>query len=86
MTYAERDEVQKQRPKMNYVGYSDKTWTTVEVNDRFAGTWQWGAGPYYDWCDDCCTDDYNIVKYNRNTIHGRFRSAKDAVMFKLVWS
>ena len=73
------------RPKMNYTGYSDK-WTCVEVTDRYAGTWQWGHGPYYDWCDDNCTDCYNIVKYSRNTIYGRFRNPVDAVMFKLRWS
>lgn len=73
------------RPKMNYTGYSDK-WTCVEVTDRYAGNWQWGHGPYYDWCDDNCTGDYNIVKYDRNSIHGRFRNASDAMMFKLKWS
>jgi len=79
------EEVRQQRPKMNYTGVDSK-WTSVEVTDRYAGTWQWGAGPYYDWCDDNCTDDYNIVKYSRDTIYGRFRSAKDAMMFVLRWS
>lgn len=73
------------RPKMNYTGYDSK-WVTVEIDDCFADSWQWGGGPYFDWCDDNCTDDYNIVKYDRRTIHGRFRNPADAVMFKLVWS
>lgn len=78
------DEVQKYRPKMNYTGYDSK-WITVEVDDDFAGQWQWGQGPYYDWCDENCLDDYNIVKYNRNTIYGRFRNPADAMMFVLRW-
>lgn len=73
------------RPKMNYAGYNN-SWITVEIKDRFAESWQVMAGPYFDWCDDYCEDDYNIVKYNRNTVHGRFRNAKDAVLFKLKWS
>jgi len=73
------------RPKMNYTGYDSK-WVTVEINDRFADSWQWGGGPYFDWCCDNCLDDYNIVKYNRRTICGRFKSAQDAMLFKLRWS
>ena len=80
------DQVRQQRPKMNYTGYSDKTWTTVEVQDRNTGSWQWGQGLYFDWCDDHCIADYNIVKYSRDTVLGRFQNPKDAVMFKLKWS
>jgi len=76
---------QENRPLMNYVDY-DRNWTTVEIKDQFAGSWQWGEGPYYDWCDKTCKDKYNIVKYNRNTIYGRFKNAGDALMFKLKWS
>lgn len=79
------DQVRQYRPLMNYAGYDSK-WTTVEINDRFAGSWEWGKGPYYDWCDDNCADDYNLVKYGRDTIYGRFKSAKDAAMFALKWT
>jgi len=79
------DQVRQHRPKMNYTGYSDK-WTCVEIDDRFAGHWQIMSGPYFDWCDDNCTDCYNIVKYSHGTIYGRFRNPADAVMFKLKWS
>lgn len=75
----------KNRPLMNYVDY-DRNWTTVEINDRFADSWQWGGDPYFDWCCDNCLGDYNIVKYDRRTIHGRFRNPADAMMFKLKWS
>lgn len=77
--------IHARRPLMNYTGYSDR-WTSVEIDDHYAGSWQWGQGPYYDWCDDNCTDSYNIVKYDRNKIWGRFRSDKDAVAFKLRWA
>lgn len=82
----ERYEIEQSRPLMCYVTFDSKTWTTVEINDRFDGSWEWGKGPYYDWCDANCSDKYNIVKYGRRTIYGRFRSAKDAIMFKLKWS
>lgn len=75
----------QKRPLMNYTGYSDR-WISVEIPDQFAGSWCWGEGPYYDWCDANCLDCYNIVKYNHRTIYGRFRSAQDALMFKLSWS
>lgn len=80
------DEVRQHRPKMNYAGFNQQTWTTVEVMDRNAGSWQWGQGLYFDWCDDHCIADYNIVKYSRSTVLGRFQNPKDAVMFKLRWS
>ncbi len=73
------------RPLMNYTGYSD-TWTCVEIKDRYASNWQWGKGPYYDWCDDNCKDVYNIVKYDRNTVYGRFRNPADATAFALRWT
>ena len=81
----ERDEIHRNRPLMNYTGYND-SWFRIQISDRFAGSWQWGGGPYYDWCDANCTGYYNIVKYDRDKIWGRFRSAKDAMMFKLRWS
>jgi hypothetical protein len=77
--------IKEKRPLMNYTGYSDK-WYTVEIADQFAGHWSWGEGPYYDWCDDNCSEFYNIVKYSHRTIHGRFRNAHDALMFKLKWA
>lgn len=73
------------RPLMNYAGYNS-SWTTVEINDVFDGSWEWGKGPYYDWCDENCSDDYNIVKYGKRTIYGRFKNKEDAVMFKLRWA
>ena len=85
MTYAEMKEIQGQRPKMNYVDFSD-TWTSVPIDDQFYEQWQWGKGPYYDWCDANCRDKYNIVKYRSREIIGRFRDPADAVMFKLRWS
>lgn len=84
ITSEERELTQARRPLMNYSGYSDR-WTSVEIDDQYAGSWQWGRGPYYDWCDENCTDYYNIVKYDRNKIWGRFRSEKDAMLFKLKW-
>jgi len=81
----ERDEIHRSRPLMNYSGFSDR-WTSVEVGDQFAGSWQWGQGPFYDWCDENCTDMYNIVKYDRNTVYGRFRNPADATAFALRWS
>lgn len=85
MTYEETKEIQDQRPKMNYVDFTD-SWTSVAIDDRFYGSWQWGAGPYYDWCDENCRDKYNIVKYRTREIIGRFKDPADAVMFKLRWS
>lgn len=76
----------KERPLMNYVLFNDKSWTTVKIKDRFAGAWCWGEGPYYDWCDEHCSDFYNIVKYSHTTIQGRFKSATDATAFLLRWS
>lgn len=78
--------VQKNRPLMDYTTFSPESWTTVEIEDRYAGSWQWGGGPYYDWCDTNCIDKYNIVKYSHRTIHARFKSQQDAMMFKLKWS
>lgn len=86
MEALERYEIEVRRPLMNYTGYSDKTWTTVEVPDRHAGSWVWGEGEYYDWCDANCCACYNLVKYNHRTIHGRFQNPADAVLFKLRWS
>lgn len=67
-------------------GTNGISWTTVEVTDRYAGQWQWGKGPYYDWCDENCTNGYNIVKYTKSTICARFKSPEDAALFALRWS
>ena len=85
MTHAEMMEIQDQRPNMNYVDYDSK-WTSVVINDEFYTNWQWGKGPYYDWCDANCRDKYNIVKYKTREIIGLFKDPADAVMFKLRWS
>ena len=74
------------RPKMNYAGFNQQTWTTVEIDDQFYQHWQWGEGPYYDWCDENCTGPYNIVKYCKTTVCGRFKNAEDATAFMLRWS
>ena len=76
--------IEDRRPLMQYAAYNS-SWITVEIVDRFSGQWCWGEGPYYDWCDANCVEFYNIVKYNRNTIHGRFKNAKDATAFALRW-
>lgn len=81
-----RAEIQAQRPLMNYVAYESQTWISVEIVDHYAQNWQWGCGPYFDWCDDNCSDKYNIVKYSRDTIYGRFKSEKDATLFALRWA
>ena len=73
------------RPLLNYSGFSDR-WTSVEIADQFAERWQWGQGPYYDWCDNNCTDMYHVVKHSRDTIHGRFRNPADATAFALRWT
>jgi len=73
------------RPLLNYSGFSDQ-WTTVKIADQFAERWQWGQGPYYDWCDNNCTDMYHVVKHSRYTIHGRFRNPADATAFALRWA
>lgn len=78
--------VQEKRPLMNYAGFHQQSWTTVEIPDQFAKHWCWGEGPYYDWCDANCSDCYNIVKYSKGTIYGRFKNKDDAVLFKLSWS
>lgn len=64
---------------------AEKTWTLVEVQDRYAGAWQWGRGPYFDWCNANCASDYSIVKYNAKTIYGSFRNPADAALFALRW-
>jgi hypothetical protein len=86
MEALERYEIEQRRPLMDCVTYSDKSWTTVELQDCHSGAWQWGEGEYYNWCDANCTDKYNIVKYKHQTIVGRFKSAADATAFVLRWS
>lgn len=76
---------EQRRPLMNYSGFSDRSWTVVKVPDPFPG-WSWGEGEFYDWCDAHCSDQYNIVKYERNTVYGRFKSASDATMFAMRWA
>lgn len=80
----DRLDVQNRRPLMNYAGYND-SWTSVKVKDQFRG-WQWGEGSYYDWCDENCSDSYNIVKYDSDTIQGRFKNPQDAMWFAMRWS
>lgn len=59
--------------------------TVVEINDRFFDNWQWGKGPYFEWCAEHCKGDYNVTKYRRNKVTGIFENPEDASAFIVRW-
>jgi hypothetical protein len=61
-------------------------WFSININDQFAEHWEWGKGPYFDWCKDNCTGQYRVGKYSHSRVTGYFQNEGDAIMFKLRWS